>query len=98
MKCAQKSKIVFSNVVIAVRFSPGHLLILEKCETKFAGKALFVCLCGSILQSFLPLSFSLPCVHDRSRGLLVATNGSVHLLWDLSGWESVQCSAGSVLN
>lgn len=78
----------------------GHLLILEvtNCETKVAGKVLYVCenfsLHGSFLQSFLPQSFPwCVCVHAHVRGLLIATNSSVPFLWDLSESRSVQCSA-----
>lgn len=37
--------ILFANMLVAILFSSGHLLILEvtNCETKVAGKALCVC-------------------------------------------------------
>lgn len=46
-----------------------------------------VCVCACLCASLCV------CVRAHARGLLVGTNGSVPFLWDLSEWESVQCSA-----
>lgn len=95
--------ILFSKTLVAVLYSSGHLLILEvtNCETKVAGKALYVCkeksacMSPSCSLSSCKASHSslCVCVHAHARGFLIATNGSVPFLLDLSECGSVQCSA-----
>lgn len=104
----RNANILFSDMVVAILFSSGHLLILEvtNCETRVAGKAMYAC--KNVEPTWVhPAAFppaKLPgalrvCVHAHIRGLPVATNGSVPFLQDLSEWESVQCSVfGSALD
>lgn len=104
----RNANILFSDMVVAILFSSGHLLILEVTNWNQSCRKGIVCLqkCWAYVGPSCSLSSCKACwspvcvcVHAHIHGLPVATNGSVSFLQDLSEQESVQCSVfGSALD